>query len=205
MVKSLNRELIYKDGRKYQIPKKILHVRKNDDGYLICKLCKENTGKYYFVHRLVAEAFIDNPLDLKEVNHIDCNRANNAVENLEWCTHKYNVSYAIKNGNHVSCRNLFGINNPNYKNHRLHYVYKSNPQLAKEKLSRPKGKNGRAQKIKLTNKKTLQELFFDCQVDCAEYLKEHFQLPQKTKSIIDRIYKSVKFGKSFLGFNIEKV
>ena len=62
-------------------------------GYLKVKLIKNGTGKYAYVHRLVALAFIDNPNHYTEVNHKDENPKNNTVENLEWCTRSYNMSY----------------------------------------------------------------------------------------------------------------
>lgn len=50
----------------------------------------------FYVHRLVAEAFIPNPNNLPKINHKDENPSNNAANNLEWCTHEYNVRYSIE-------------------------------------------------------------------------------------------------------------
>lgn len=66
---------------------------KNYKGYLMIGLCKNKKRKSCLVHRLVAEAFIDNTNNLPEVNHKDENPSNNAASNLEWCTHKYNMNY----------------------------------------------------------------------------------------------------------------
>lgn len=69
-------------------------------GYLSIALdCKKVTFKNFLVHRLVAQAFIDNPLNLPEVNHIDANRINNHVENLEWCDRQGNSKHTYKIGN----------------------------------------------------------------------------------------------------------
>lgn len=62
-------------------------------GYPVVHLCKNHKPKYVKIHRLVAQAFIPNPNDLPEVNHKDENKLNNNVENLEWCTNKYNQTY----------------------------------------------------------------------------------------------------------------
>lgn len=60
-------------------------------------LCKDGVKKTYRIHRLVADTFIPNPLGLPEVNHIDMNKENNRVDNLEWVTRKQNEVHAIKN------------------------------------------------------------------------------------------------------------
>ena len=65
----------------------------NGYGYLIVELRKQGKKKHKRVHRLVAEAFIENPTLLPEVNHKDENKHNNAVTNLEWCTSSYNKRY----------------------------------------------------------------------------------------------------------------
>jgi hypothetical protein len=62
-------------------------------GYQRIGLYKDGKHKQFLVHRLVAEAFIDNPNDLPIINHKDECPSNNAVENLEWCTYKYNANY----------------------------------------------------------------------------------------------------------------
>lgn len=57
-------------------------------------LCKNNKHKRFQVHRLVAEAFIPNPLNLPCINHKDEDPTNNCVDNLEWCDYKYNNQYS---------------------------------------------------------------------------------------------------------------
>ena len=82
---------------------KILKRLVGSGGYLDCHLCYKdnNTGKTkskgVVIHRLVALAFIPNPNNLPEVNHKDEDKTNPNVDNLEWCTPKYNSNY----GNHT--------------------------------------------------------------------------------------------------------
>lgn len=66
--------------------------------YMQVGLWKENKKMNYYVHRLVAETFIPNPDNLPEVNHIDGNRQNNHIENLEWVSRVGNVQHAINTG-----------------------------------------------------------------------------------------------------------
>lgn len=70
-------------------------------GYLRVKLWKNKTPKLFFVHRLVAQAFIPNPDNLPEINHKDENPSNNRVENLEWCDRKYNINYGTRTEKYI--------------------------------------------------------------------------------------------------------
>ena len=62
-------------------------------GYFMVKLRKDGIQKMCLIHRLVAQSFIANPLNLPQVNHKDEDKTNNNVDNLEWCTAKYNSNY----------------------------------------------------------------------------------------------------------------
>ena len=63
------------------------------NGYMNVDLRMNNKSRRVSVHRLVAETFIENPLNLPQVNHKDENKTNNHVSNLEWCTAQYNIRY----------------------------------------------------------------------------------------------------------------
>lgn len=82
-------------GRTYEKPivgrqmKQSMH----DKGYKTVSLTKDGKTKLVFVHRIVAEAFLDNPDNLSMVNHKDEDKTNNFLENLEWCTAAYNRTY----------------------------------------------------------------------------------------------------------------
>lgn len=74
--------------------KKFMKQRQDKDGYYRLSLTKE--GKQYtrFIHRLLAEAFIPNPKNLPLLNHKDENKQNNSLDNLEWCSQWYNLTYS---------------------------------------------------------------------------------------------------------------
>ena len=68
-----------------------------NNGYKqVSLMCKNGKVKKELVHRLVAIAFIDNPNNLPQVNHIDENKENNCLDNLEWCDPKYNSNYGTR-------------------------------------------------------------------------------------------------------------
>ncbi len=99
-VRSLNREVVVKN--KYgavstrMTKSKELKPQKRGEYYIVW-LCKGGKPKQYCIHRLVGETFIENPNNLRDINHKDENKLNNKVNNLEWCTHKYNMNYGNRN------------------------------------------------------------------------------------------------------------
>lgn len=95
-VKSLARMKPYRDGFR-RFPGGILKPNKINGGYRLVMLTNSHTRKGFLVHRLVAESFIENPNCLPQVNHIDGNKENNTVSNLEWCTAKENMLHSVKN------------------------------------------------------------------------------------------------------------
>ena len=92
------RYMVSSMGRVYSCPNHmhngmILNADKYQNGYYRVALSKHCQKKYVMIHRLVAEAFLPNPNNYPFVNHKDESRTNNCVENLEWCTPKYNSNY----------------------------------------------------------------------------------------------------------------
>lgn len=94
-VSSLGRVKSLGNGNSNNSKERILKPVKCN-GYLRVPLWKDGKPKNFSVHRLVANAFIPNPLNLPQVNHKDENKENNCVDNLEWCTQKYNVNYGSR-------------------------------------------------------------------------------------------------------------
>ena len=76
---------------------RILKPRRDGGGYLQVDLCKNGNKKWCLVHRLVAQAFIPNSNNLPQINHKNEDKTNNSVQNLEWCSSKYNNNY----GTHI--------------------------------------------------------------------------------------------------------
>ncbi len=69
----------------------------NGNGYLRVNLRSNHRQRTAYIHKLVAQAFVDNPNGYSEINHIDEDKSNNNADNLEWCSHLYNCQYGTKN------------------------------------------------------------------------------------------------------------
>lgn len=99
-VRSLPREVPFINGSIRKLKGKLLKPLIDNNGYLYVCLAFNGVQKSKFVHRLVAESFISSTDDTLEVNHIDGNKHNNCVDNLEWVTHKYNIQHSFVTGLH---------------------------------------------------------------------------------------------------------
>ena len=104
----------------------ILRINLDKKGYIRHTIRDKNTGKRksYRVHRLIAEAFIPNPDNLPQVNHIDGDKTNNDISNLEWCTNKDNQNHAWQ----------IGLQKPRYKPCIIDGVEYESREQASEKL-----------------------------------------------------------------------
>lgn len=91
---------MYRDwkGHKMFIKGGICSISKNKQGYLVVGMAINKKPRTKQIHRLVALTFLSNPNNLPQVNHIDGNKQNNHVENLEWCTSSENLKHAYRTG-----------------------------------------------------------------------------------------------------------
>ena len=96
-VKSMERKVKGKKGSIYTVREKILKSCKNTGGYLYVILKKEGKLQNARIHRLVADAFLPNPNNFPEINHINEIKEDNRLENLEWCSHIYNMNFGSRN------------------------------------------------------------------------------------------------------------
>ena len=96
--------LISKQGTIYSLKNhEIKKINNNPHGYSrICLPTAENPNKKFYVHRLVAEAYIPNSNNYDQVNHIDLNKHNNNVDNLEWCSQSMNIKHNVKHNTRLS-------------------------------------------------------------------------------------------------------
>lgn len=160
-LKTLSRRVnSWRGGR--VINEKIRKVGKWANAYPTYILSKMNANKMYLAHRLVAEAFIPNPENKPEVNHVDGDKSNSKATNLEWCTssenaqHSYNtgLSKAVSGGNH-HCFGKLGASHPCHGKHK----------------NERKGASHYKSKIVLN---TQTGIFYDCIRDAADSIGQHY-------------------------------
>jgi len=92
--------LVCSNGTIYGPKGKPLKHRLNDDGYAVVTMGKNGNRSTQFVHRIVAKLFLPNPNGLPEIDHLDNNRVNPSLSNLEWVTRKENTDRAKARGSH---------------------------------------------------------------------------------------------------------
>ena len=117
-VRSLDRIYNYPSGKIKHIKSKIKNQcetgkRNDNQGYLCTRLYNGISSHAEYIHILVAKAFIPNPLNLPTVNHIDGNKHNNSVTNLEWATYSENNQHAYNNNLKSDNVQLLRINKDN--------------------------------------------------------------------------------------------
>lgn len=118
-IKSLKRLVrSNKFGAERLLKERILHSTDNGNGYKIIGLRISGKRNNFYIHRLVATAFIENPHNFGYVNHIDHNTYNNTSNNLEWCTQKHNI-------NHSRYR-MMKPKKATYSNTGIKYIYSRN-------------------------------------------------------------------------------
>lgn len=97
-VRTKDRVAIDRNGRKLHIKGRVLKQQLCPNGYMEVKFGMNGEHVYLLVHRVIAASFLPNPDNLPEVNHKDNDPTNNRLDNLEYCTHEYNMAYREKYG-----------------------------------------------------------------------------------------------------------
>ena len=95
-VRSLDRVIKEKTGKTQTLKGRILKLRINPGGYYYVEFSKNGNRATFAIHQLVAQAFLDNPDNKPTVNHINGNKLNNSLSNLEWATYSENLEHAYK-------------------------------------------------------------------------------------------------------------
>lgn len=96
-----------KDGRIYSTKRnRYLKQRVGPRGYMMVNLSIDGKCKTFTMHRLIASTFIPNPDNKEQINHIDGNKTNNSIDNLEWCTASQNVTHAVNTGLYIPAKGL---------------------------------------------------------------------------------------------------
>lgn len=147
-IRTKDRIVTRSDGRKQFVKGRILKQQLNPRGYMYVHFSVNGKGVNLRVHRIVATCFIPNPNNYPEVNHIDCDRTNNAVSNLEWCSSEYNAihreKYGIALNHHVVAINLetldvYWFESQSYAARQLGVIRQSIYKVANGKMNKTGG------------------------------------------------------------------
>jgi len=199
-VRSLTREVSKSNGGRVVLYGKDMTKKENADSYFQVKLSKDGNYKTRRVHRLVMETFSPTNENNMEVNHIDLNRTNNCLSNLEWKTHIENVRHSSDQGRYKR----YGERNSNYGGTKLKERFAEHPELALE-LARPGSQNGMAKKVILYDLDMVMEAEFDWIGGCAEYLINEGVTDSQVNSLRSRIVLCAKDNKPYKGYYFEIV
>ena len=165
---------------------KLLRLQKNKYGYIQVGLSKNGIRTIFQVHRLVALTFLPNPDNLPQVNHKDEDKTNNNVDNLEFCTAKYNNNYgtariraketAIKNGywiglNRKESNKKYYEENKDKINEYMREYYEENKDKRREYMKEYRKKN--KEKIREQNREYMREYYEDNKDKRREYMREY--------------------------------
>lgn len=156
---------------------KVLKTHKNNRGYEMIDFTVNKVRTKKLVHRVVMEAFVENPTELPEVNHKDEDKSNNCLGNLEWCTRSYNKQHSMKTGTYdkiYTTRNTLGKKHLPKAKSKYHNVGWDKSRQKWTATIRDKGKN-------------LERKRFDTEIEAAmhvNYLIDKYNLTDRPKNII---------------------
>ena len=104
-----NKYYIFNNGDVYSVySKRFVKPKVNKKGYILFGLIENGKQRTVFQHRLIAKAWIPNPDNKPQINHINSDKKDNRIENLEWCTNGENQLHSYKNGKIAAYKNKFG-------------------------------------------------------------------------------------------------
>lgn len=153
------------NGRIYDKPISAKQLRQmmHSKGYKTVTLTKDGVSKTHFVHRLVAEAFIENPSGLPMINHKDEDKTNNLPENLEWCDARYNATYG--NAIRKRVRKIIGVKHTDEHNAKISESLKKHYETNE---SKSRGRKSEKQKKVIAVDESGREFVFSNSYEAAE-------------------------------------
>ena len=187
LIKGYDNYWIYDTGEVYNSnTKQFLKGSIGEHGYRYYRLSKNNKKKMFYGHRLVAEAFLDNPNNLPVVNHIDGNKLNNNINNLEWVSYSDNTQAWHKNSNILRKQTEYftsNLENEIWKSYNNYLIsnYGRVQHSVKHNLLRPSLTCG-YYKVRLSNNglaedhmvhQLVWQLFSNCSIQSRDFVIDH--------------------------------